>query len=109
MCTTDFYALITFLLRFALTIHAVCNAKMAIRLLKNVKSDMDEEISLSSYDIASLMFHCPDNLIQRYVARDLSISQATHNPLTLCFWTPPSLTREYHWKPPAHNWLLVPV
>jgi hypothetical protein len=52
-------------------------ARMAIRLLKNVKSDMDEDISLSSYDIASLIFHCPDNLIQRYVARDMAILAGT--------------------------------
>jgi len=52
-------------------------ARMAIRLLKNVKSDMDEDIALSSYDIASLVFHCPDALIQHYIARDLSILSGT--------------------------------
>lgn len=60
-------------------------AKMAIRLLKNIKSDSDDEIGLSSYDIASLMFHCPDNQIMRHVARDLSILSGAENWLSsLC-------------------------
>lgn len=60
-------------------------AKMAIRLLKNIKSDSDDEIALSSYDIASLMFHCPDNQITRHVARDLSILSGAENWLSsLC-------------------------
>lgn len=60
-------------------------AQMAIRLLKNIKSDMDEDITLSSYDIASFIFHCPDVLIQRVVARDLSILSGTQSWLSgLC-------------------------
>lgn len=60
-------------------------AKMAIRLLKNLKSDSDDDIELSSYDIASLMFHCPEHLILRQVARDLSILSGTESWLSsLC-------------------------
>lgn len=60
-------------------------AKMAIRLLKNIKSDSDDDIELSSYDIASLIFHCPDNQIMRHVARDLSILSGTESWLSgLC-------------------------
>lgn len=52
-------------------------ALMAIRLLKNLKSDTDEDIKLSSYDIAGLIYHCPDEYIQRLVARDLMILSGT--------------------------------
>jgi len=48
-------------------------AKMAIRLLKNLSADSQKELAISSYDIASLVFHCPPHTIAREVARDLAI------------------------------------
>lgn len=48
-------------------------AKMAIRLLKNLSADSQKDLSFSSYDIASAVFHCPSNMIGRHVARDLAI------------------------------------
>lgn len=52
-------------------------AKMAIRLAKNVRNDADNEISLSSYDIGSLIFHCPESYIISRPARDLMILAGT--------------------------------
>jgi hypothetical protein len=40
------------------------NEKRLIRLLKTVRSDSDQEIKLSSYDIASLVFRMDDSLLQ---------------------------------------------
>lgn len=48
-------------------------ARMGIRLAKNVKNDADVEIALSSYDIGSLIYHCPNHYITHLVARDLMI------------------------------------
>lgn len=48
-------------------------ARMGIRLAKNVKNDAEGEIALSSYDIGSLIYHCPDRYITHLVARDLMI------------------------------------
>lgn len=48
-------------------------AKMAIRLLKNLSADSQKDLSISSYDIASVVFHCPSHVIGRHVARDLAI------------------------------------
>lgn len=48
-------------------------ARMGIRLAKNVKNDAEAEIALSSYDIGSLIYHCPDHYITHLVARDLMI------------------------------------
>lgn len=48
-------------------------ARMGIRLAKNVKNDSEMEIALSSYDIGSLIYHCPNHYITHSVARDLMI------------------------------------
>lgn len=48
-------------------------ARMAIRLAKNVKNDAEADIALSSYDIGSLIYHCPNHYITHLVARDLMI------------------------------------
>lgn len=48
-------------------------ARMGIRLVKNVKNDDETEIALSSYDIGSLLYHCPSAYITHSVARDLVI------------------------------------
>jgi hypothetical protein len=48
-------------------------ARMAIRLAKNVKKDAEKEISLSSYDIGSLIYHCPNNYVTHQPARDLMV------------------------------------
>ncbi|HEX8579758.1 MAG TPA: hypothetical protein VF655_09230 [Allosphingosinicella sp.] len=37
--------------------------KMAIRLLKNIKNDSDQEIRLSSYEVAGLMWHAHNHLV----------------------------------------------
>lgn len=59
--------------------------RMAIRLLKNLKNDTEDTIKLSSYDIASLMFHCPVQQIMRATARDLLILSGTESWLSgLC-------------------------
>lgn len=58
-------------------------ALMAIRLLKNIKSDGDEDIGLSSYDIAGLIYHCPDVHLQRLAARDLMILSGTQEWLQI--------------------------
>lgn len=51
--------------------------KMSIRLVKNVKNDTSTDINLSSYDIGSLMYHCPQEYIQYSPARDLQILTGT--------------------------------
>jgi hypothetical protein len=48
-------------------------ARMGIRLAKNVKNDADADIALSSYDIGSLIYHCPSQYITHMVARDLMV------------------------------------
>ena len=52
-------------------------AKMAIRLCKNIKSDQDEDNALSSYDIASVIFHCPAAYIINHAGRELSVLAGT--------------------------------
>lgn len=52
-------------------------AKRAIRLLKNLKADTDRDIALSSYDIASLMWHCEDHLIAVQPWHELSVLAGT--------------------------------
>ena len=52
-------------------------AKMSIRLVKNVRNDSVGDIELSSYDIGSLMFHCPAEYIMSRSARDLMILSGT--------------------------------
>ena len=52
-------------------------AKMAIRLLKNLSADSEKDLEISSYDIASLVYHCPSHAIMRHVARDLAILSGT--------------------------------
>lgn len=64
-------------------------AKMAIRLAKNVKNDADHEIGISSYDIGSLIFSCPDTYIEHHLARDLAILSGTQR------WIE-ELTLDYH-------------
>jgi len=48
-------------------------ARMGIRLAKNLKNDSDADIELSSYDIGSLIYHCPSRYITHQVARDLMV------------------------------------
>lgn len=48
-------------------------ARMGIRLAKNVKNDAEADIALSSYDIGSLIYHCPNHYIMHFIARDLMI------------------------------------
>ena len=48
-------------------------AKMAIRLLKNIKNDGDAELEMSSYDLGSLIFQCPSNKITLRPGADLMI------------------------------------
>ncbi|MBE9107545.1 hypothetical protein IQ229_22230 [Nostoc cf. edaphicum LEGE 07299] len=47
--------------------------KMGIRLLKNIRSDSDQSIELSSYELAGLLWHCPDDWIKFYQGFDLSV------------------------------------
>lgn len=47
--------------------------KMGIRLAKNLKNDTDEDIALSSYDIGSIIYHCPANYIRYHHTNDLTI------------------------------------
>ncbi|MGX1501095.1 hypothetical protein ACSSV1_006164 [Labrenzia sp. MBR-25] len=48
-------------------------AKMAIRLVKNIRNDAENEIGLSSYDIGSLIYNCPYNYITSHPGADLKI------------------------------------
>lgn len=52
-------------------------AKMAIRLAKNVRNDAEADIGLTSYDIGSLICHCPTEYIMSRPARDLMILAGT--------------------------------
>jgi hypothetical protein len=47
--------------------------RMGIRLAKSIKNDAEEDIELSSYDIGSILFHCPNSYITHQIARDLMI------------------------------------
>jgi len=46
-------------------------AKMAIRLLKNIKADVDKAIALSSFELAGLVWNCPD--VQLWVAPTMDL------------------------------------
>ncbi|MGP3725829.1 hypothetical protein [Cereibacter sphaeroides] len=48
-------------------------ARMGIRLAKNIKNDAEADIGLSSYDIGSLIYHCPNEYIMHQIARDLMV------------------------------------
>lgn len=52
-----------------------CNggAKKVIRLLKNLKRDSERTISLTSYDIASLVWHCSDASLNKPYYLELSL------------------------------------
>lgn len=52
-------------------------AKRSIRLLKNLKADTDQDIELSSYDIASLMWHCDDAAIAVHPWYELAVLAGT--------------------------------
>jgi hypothetical protein len=52
-------------------------AKRSIRLLKNLKADTDRVIDLSSYDIASLMWHCEDAAITVHPWYELAVLAGT--------------------------------
>jgi len=59
--------------------------KMAIRLLKNMKSDSEADISLNSYDLGSLIYHCPRDYIRAFPGNDLQILAGVDRWLTeLC-------------------------
>jgi hypothetical protein len=60
--------------------------KKAIRLLKNLKNDSDYSslISLSSYDIASLVWHFPDSSLQVIDAKEPALLAATKLHLNWC-------------------------
>lgn len=60
--------------------------KKTIRLLKNLKSDSDFDslISLSSYDIASLVWHFPDSSLQVVDSKELALLAAAKLHLTWC-------------------------
>lgn len=47
--------------------------KMGIRLVKNLKNDAEADMELSSYDIGSLIFHCPPDYIRYYNTNDLAV------------------------------------
>lgn len=63
---------------------AACSggAKMAIRLLKNIKSDSDQDIRLSSYEIAGLMWHASSALIYNRSGFEMSVLGGTDIHLT---------------------------
>jgi hypothetical protein len=60
--------------------------KKGIRLLKNLKNDSDYSslITLSSYDIASLVWHFPNASLQVIDARELALLAATKLHLNWC-------------------------
>lgn len=47
--------------------------KMGTRLLKNLKNDSETEIALSSYDLGSLMYHCPASYVAYSREAELSV------------------------------------
>jgi hypothetical protein len=51
--------------------------KMAIRLLKNLKADSSRNITLSSYDMAALMWNCDPSLLRYRPGYDLSVLLGT--------------------------------
>ena len=55
--------------------------KKAIRLCKNVKSDSDEEIPLSSYDICAAMWHAEPNSLVAGLSAELRILAETQRHL----------------------------
>ena len=57
-------------------------AKMAIRLLKNLIADSDQKVELSSYDVAALVWTCPDTRIRFGWLRELSVLVGIERYLT---------------------------
>lgn len=58
--------------------------RRAIRLCKNIKADAEEDgtkISLSSYDIAGLMYHADDSALRKGIYWDLAILAETQRHL----------------------------
>lgn len=47
--------------------------KMAIRLAKNLKNDSSYDIKLSSYDIGSVFYHCPNQQLSYLPTQDLKV------------------------------------
>lgn len=60
--------------------------KKAIRLLKNLKNDSDytNMVSLSSYEIASLVWHFPDSSLQVADSKELGLLAESKRLLTWC-------------------------
>jgi hypothetical protein len=57
-------------------------AKMAIRLLKNIKNDSDQGIRLSSYECAGLMWHANNQLITSRNGYEMQVLGGTELHLT---------------------------
>lgn len=57
-------------------------SKMGTRLLKSIKSDSENDNALSSYDIASLMYHCPATQIYSNAGRELAVLAGTESWLS---------------------------
>lgn len=47
--------------------------KMAIRLMKNIKNDSDQDIDISSYELASLGWNCPTSYVTVHPGFDLVV------------------------------------
>ncbi|POA48184.1 hypothetical protein C1893_11940 [Pseudomonas sp. MPR-ANC1] len=58
-------------------------AKKVIRLLKNIKNDSDLGINLSSYDIASLVWHFDGSLLTKPSYMELALVSETQQKLEL--------------------------
>lgn len=56
-------------------------AKKVIRFLKTLKADCDQDISLSSYDIASLVWHFNDRELSQPAYRELALIAVTQAEL----------------------------
>lgn len=59
--------------------------KKAIRLCKNVKSDSENDISLSSFDIASIMYHADQNALSQHCTYELAVLAETQRFLDLLY------------------------
>lgn len=57
-------------------------AKMAIRLLKNIKADVDKSIALSSFELAGLAWNCPDEQLWREPTSDLAVLEGIERYLS---------------------------
>jgi len=56
-------------------------AKKVIRMLKNIKNDSSYSIELSTYDITSLIWHMPDEMLSIDKFKELSLLANTQNYL----------------------------